>query len=292
MLPLPLLLSLAMPPSDTMTPAVLERFLPPSIDQWTPSESSRIYRGREIFTYIDGAGEVYLAYRFDSVLVQRYARPGQEEILVEIFDMGTSHNAFGVYTYMQGRSPELPIGQAGEYRSGLLCFWRGRYCVYIRIDNENDRAKDAVLAIGKWIAVAIGWDGEKPPILNSLPEGAYDPGSLRYFYRHEILNTHFYVSDGNLFLLDDRTEALLARMKLDGSHLLVVRYPSSGQADSAYESVVTHLLPDAREPGVAKTENGKWTACEKKGGYLVAAFDAATRQNAANAITSVTARLP
>ena len=292
MLPFTLLLVASFTFLDALTTAAMERLLPPSVNQWTPSEPGRIYRGREIFTYIDGAGEVYLAYNFDSVLVQRYTRPGQEEILVEIFDMGSSRNAFGVYSYLQGRGPAVPIGQDGEYKSGLLCFWRDRYCVYVRIDNENGQANDAVLAIGKWIAAAIGKDGGKPEILRHMPEGAYDPPSLRYFYRHEILNTHFYVSDGNLFLLDDSTEAVLVRMKSDGSHLLLAAYPSGEHADSAYLSVLTHLMPDATESGFARTKNGKWSACVKRGHHVVAVFDAVTRQNAADAITSVTTRLP
>ena len=292
MAPFALLVLLSMISSDTPTPAAMDRLLPPSVQQWTPSEPARIYRRREIFTYIDGAGEVYLAYNFDSVLVRRYTRPGQEEILVEIFDMGSSWSAFGVYSYLQGRGPAVPIGQDGEYKSGLLCFWRDRYCVYVRIDNENEQANEAVLAIGEWIAAAIGKDGRKPEILRRMPEGAYDPGSLRYFYRHEILNTHFYVSDGNLFLLDDSTEAVLVRMKSDGSHLLLAAYPSGDHADSAYLSVLTHLMPDATEPGFVRTENRKWSACVKRGNHIIAVFDAATRQTAADAVTSVTTRLP
>jgi len=292
MLPLALLLVASSTFPNALTTPAMERLLPPSVHQWTPSEPGLIYRGREIFTYIDGAGEVYLAYNFDSVLVRRYARPGHEEILVEIFDMGSSENAFGVYSYLQGRGPTVPIGQDGEYKSGLLCFWRDRYCVYARIDNETEQARDAVLAIGKWIAAAIGKDGGKPEILRRIPEGAYDPASLRYFHRHEILNTHVYVSDQNLFLLDDSTDAVLVRLNSDGSHLLLAAYPSGGQADSAHRSVLAHLMPDASEAGFVRARNGKWSACAKRGSYVCAVFDAATRQNAADAITSVTTRLP
>ena len=47
---------------------------------------------------MNGAGEVYLAYGFQRLLVQRYARPNQEEILVEVFDMGYPRNAYGALT--------------------------------------------------------------------------------------------------------------------------------------------------------------------------------------------------
>lgn len=292
MRPFTLLLVVSVTVTEALVTPAMERLLPPSVHQWTPSEPGRVYRGREIFTYIDGAGEVYLAYDFDSVLVQRYARPGQGEILVEIFDMGSPRNAFGVYSYLQGRGPAVPIGQGGEYKNGLLCFWRDRYCVYVRIDSEDDEATGAALALGKGIAGAIGNDGEEPEILRALPEGTYHPGSLRYFHRHEILNTHFYVADDNLFLLGDSTDAVLVRMTRDGSYLLLAAYPSRGQADSAYANVLAHLMPDADGAGAVRTENGKWTACEKHGAYVSAVFDAATEQNAAEAIASVTRGLP
>jgi hypothetical protein len=270
----------------------MQQFLPSSIDGWTVLEPGRLYSGREIFEYMDGAGEVYLAYNFDSLLVQRYSRAGQEEILVEIFDMGLPRNAFGVFTYMLGRGPAVPIGQDGEYKSGLLCFWKDRYCVYIRIEEENDQAKGAVLEIGRRIAAAIATEGRKPILLQCLPGGTYVPESLRYFYRNEILNTHFYVADGNLFLLDDRTEALLVRMKADRSHALVVGYPDDGHADSAYRSVLVHLMHDAGREEVVKMENGKWTACTKQDTYVIAVFDALTKQDAMNTISQFRRRLP
>jgi hypothetical protein len=206
--------------------------------------------------------------------------------------MATSQNAFGVYSYLQGRGAAVPIGQEGEYKDGLLCFWRDRYCVYLRIDRENTEANETVLAMGKRIAAAVGRDGEKPGILQFLPDGSYRPGSLRYFYRHEILNTHLYVADGNLFLLSDRTEAVLVRMNLDGSHVLLVAYPSDAQADAAYRNVLARLMPDATEAGVVRTENGKWTACRVHGRYVTSVFDAAEEKNAVNALTSILTRLP
>lgn len=287
-----LLVPLVMAPPDTLTPAPMQQFLPSSIDGWTVLEPGRLYSGREIFEYMDGAGEVYLAYNFDSLLVQRYSRAGQEEILVEIFDMGLPRNAFGVFTYMLGRGPAVPIGQAGEYKSGLLCFWKERYCVYIRIEEENDQAKGAVLEIGRRIAAAIATEGRKPILLQCLPEETYVPESLRYFYRNEILNTHFYVADGNLFLLDDRTEAVLVRMKSDRSHALLVVYPDDGHADSAYRSVLAHLMHDAGREEFVKTENGKWTACTKQDTYVIAVFDALTKQDAMNTISQFRRRLP
>ena len=267
-------------------------FLPSSIHQWQVSEPPRMYTGEEIFDYIDGAGEIYRAYNFKDLLTQRYAASNQKEILVEIFDMGSSRNAFGVFTYMQGRGPSVRIGQDGEYKNGLLCFWRGKYFVCVMIEKENELAKKAVLELGKMISAAIREDGERPAITHYLPEGEYLSHTLRYFIRHEILNIHFYVADGNVLHLNDETEGVLVRMKEDKSYLVLVSYPDQKHADSAYVDFVTQYMPDAREAGIVETENDKWTACARQKSFVAVVFDARTRDHAMNSLEAVERGLP
>jgi len=270
----------------------MQDLLPSSLHQWKVSEAPLSYPGRSIFDYMDGAGEVYLAYKFEDLLVQRYACPGQEEILVEIYDMGSPRGAFGVFTYMMGRGPTVPIGQDGEYKSGLLCFWRGRYFAYIKIDNENDQAKNAVFELGKWISAAIHEDGERPEILRFLPEGEYHSNTLRYFFRNEILNSHFTVADGNPLLLNDKTEGVLVRMKRDKSTLLLVGYPGQEQADSAYSNFWAQYMPGTRTTGMVKTEEAKWTASMKQNRYVAVVFNAPTEKQAGHTLQTVKRRLP
>ncbi|MCI0473474.1 MAG: hypothetical protein L0Y76_07815, partial [Ignavibacteria bacterium] len=170
----------------------MQKFLPQSIGQWSITEPARFYYGDQIFHYMDGAGEVYLAYKFRDLLVQRYSSPDKKEILVEIFDMGSPANAYGIYTYMQGRGPSVNIGQDGEYKSGLLCFWKSKYFVSIKIEKEEDPAKSVVMDLGIFISDIIKPQAERPSILNYLPDDLYITNSLKYFYRYEILNNHFY----------------------------------------------------------------------------------------------------
>jgi hypothetical protein len=288
----PLLLNLAFAQDQTPLSNPMQDLLPQSILQWRVSEPPRSYPGTRIFEYMDGAGEVYRAYDFKDLLVQRYACPNQEEILVEIFDMRSARNAFGVFTYMKGRGPAVPVGQDGEYKSGLLCFWKGKYFVYTMIDKENDEATKAVLKLGKAISDAIHETGERPPFLQLLPQGEYLPNTLRYFFTHEILNSHFYVADGNPLLLDGTTEGLLVRMKHDKSYLLLIGYPSRGQADSGYTSFLKQYMPRTLEQGIVKTANGKWTACMKQNTSIAIVFDAATRKEATRILNIVKRRLP
>ena len=56
--------------------------LPNTIDVWTRSNSVRIIDSRNIFDYMDGAGELYLAYRFDRLEVYEYT--ADQELLVRL----------------------------------------------------------------------------------------------------------------------------------------------------------------------------------------------------------------
>ena len=290
--PLLLLLTFAMTPSDTLSQSAMQKLLPTSIHSWKASEPARFYSGREVFRYMDGAGEVYLAYGFNRLLVQRYARPNQEEILVEIFDMGRPRSAFGAYTNMQGRGPAVAIGQAAEYKSGLLSFWRGRFFVCVMIDNENEEATKAVLDLGSRISESIGEDGTTPSLLHVLPQELFEPQTLRYFFRHEILNIHFYVADKNIFRLNESTDAVLVRLKSDKSHLLLIQYPSLEEAAAAYADFTKSYMPEAQAKGWIQTENKKWTGCSVHRKYVLAVFDAPALIDAQNLLTTLQRILP
>ncbi|MFH0991462.1 MAG: DUF6599 family protein [bacterium] len=291
MTPLLLLLPLIIAPSDTLSQTAMQKLLPQSLNQWTVSESARAYSGKEIFKYMNGAGEVYLAYGFHRLLVQRYARPGQEEILVELFDMELPRNAFGAFTNMQGRGPAVGIGQDGEYKSGLLTFWKGRFFVCVLVDNENEEVNKTVLEMGKQISAGINEEAVKPVILQLLPQGDVLPGSLRYLYRHEILNLHYYVSDKNLFHLNDKTEAVLVRMQSDKSYLLLIQYPKEGEAEAALAEFTTQYMPDAHGSNVIQTENRKWTGCIRQNTFLLVVFDAGVELKARELLETVRRRL-
>ena len=146
--------------------------------------------------------------------------------------------------------------------------------------------------MGQTISEAIGEDGEKPDILRYLPEGEYLPNTLRYFMRNEILNIHYYVGEGNLLCLNDKTEGILARMRGDKSYLVLIEYPDQEQADSAYSTFVAGYMPETGEEGVVETKPGKWTACAGRSCFVVVVFDASSREQAKRSLETVKGRLP
>lgn len=253
--------------------------LPRQVEGWSAEEEDQVYDGETIFDYIDGAGEVYRSYHMQACLSRSYTTRGGPTIVLDIFDMGSSDDAFGVFTHDREGKP-VEIGQGGLSRPGWLSFWKGRFFVSIYGEDDTGPAARAILRLAELTASRIGETGPEPAILLALPPKGLRPESVRYFHDHMLLNYHYYLSDENILNLTPHTNTLLASYERDGSRalLLLVSYPEEKEAEKAFERVLTHYLPDADHGGIARLENGKWSGTAMKKRLLSVVLDASSRQ--------------
>lgn len=253
---------------------ILGNLLPQEVNGWEAKEKDKLYDPQTIFDYINGAGEVYRSYNFRLLLARRFSKEGQPDIVADLFEMASSKDAFGVFTHgLEGE--DAGVGRESTYEGGLLSFWKGRFYVSLYAEEETEEAKKALFALGKRVASAIEEEGKKPDIIALLPGEALVERSVHYFHNHMILNYHYYVSDENILLLDQETEAALAtyREQNEKFYLLVVHYPEKSEASRAFESFIKIYMPDAKETGLVQTEDGKWTAARVKKDFLVILFN-------------------
>jgi len=253
---------------------------PTEVEGWTPKQPDGFYDGSNLFDYINGGAEVYRSFNVQRVLARQYAKPGEEDILADIFDMGSSQDAFGVYHHDMREGDSAGIGQESEYIRGVLSFWKGRHFVSVLSMDETADSKRAVLALGRAIAQAIREEGPAPDLLRLLPPKGRLPQHLYYFHDQFCLNAHYYVADENLLELGPDTEGVLARYRRakakDGPQwvLAVIRYPSVAKAKKALAGFLKRYLPDADAEGMAQTEDGKWAGVRRDGAVIVGVFDA------------------
>ena len=50
-----------------------------------------------LFDFIDGGAEVYRSFNVQRVVSRRYGRTGAPDLMADLFDMGSSRDAFGAY---------------------------------------------------------------------------------------------------------------------------------------------------------------------------------------------------
>ena len=248
--------------------------LPAEVDGWKKAEPPATYDKTNLFEYIDGGAELYISYNFKTLLAVRYKGQDDEEIVIDIFDMGDSFNAFGVFSHGREREDGL-VGQGSEYGGGLLTFWKGRYYISIMAYPETEEKRGLVLELGRKTAAAIPGEGALPPVLELLPKENLVRDSIRYFHHYIWLNSHFFVANENILQIDDETQAVLAKYKTGDKtlHFLLALYPEPERAKSAGDSFLRHYLPDARN-GMAQLPDGRWTGGLTDGRLLGIVFNA------------------
>ena len=155
--------------------------LPKTIGEWTRQDSVQRIDSTNIFKYMNGAGELYLAYRFNHLEVYEYLAANRENILVELYFMKTADDSFGLLSLDWGGEPVIsndaavrkgtravaPLSRA-FYGRGLLRICSGNIYARIMAYRETPASKEAVISLGR----AIALDRNNPPepkLLNILP---------------------------------------------------------------------------------------------------------------------------
>jgi hypothetical protein len=262
--------------------------LPRQVNGWAVESQDRFFDDKTIFDYIDGSGEVYRAYNLRGCLSRTYSKAGAPAIVLDVFDMGSAADAFGVFTH-DTDGEEVAIGQDSRWRPGWLNFWKDRFFVSITVQEENAAAFGATLELGRQVAARIPKEGPRPKLLEHLPRKGLQVGTIRFLHHPVVLNYHFYLSDENILELSHRTDAVLATYPGESgdARLLLVQYPDVKTARTAVENVRRHYLPDADADGMARLENGKWAAARLRDRRLVMVLEATRRETAVNLLQAL-----
>jgi hypothetical protein len=256
--------------------------MPSEAGAWKWDKKDMRYDSKTIFSYMDGAAELYLAYGFTNLTVRRFEKSSQPPITVELYEMTSSEDAYGVFSY-EHQDEAAGIGQGSEFGGGLLRFWKGKYFVSIYAEGEGQEVESAILEMGRATANSITSVGAEPKLVSLIPGkdlGLVDK-SLRYLKSHVLLNQRFFIAHQNILNLNRKTEAVLAQYLQDNqkAQLLLIRYPDSKEAGDAYQSFMKVYLPDAGGKGRLRTEDKKWTFARQRNEFIIIVFSAATEDS-------------
>jgi hypothetical protein len=262
---------------------------PQQVDGWKWDGQEKIYDPRTIFDYIDGAGELYLSYHFQKLKVCRFTRAGQGDLTAEVYDMGSSRDAYGIFSF-ERQDEEAGIGQGSEFGGGLLRFWKGKFFVSVYAEGEGPGLPEVILNLGHSIARAMTSEGPRPEIIEILPgaEQGLQERSIRYLHSHVTLNQRFFIATQNILLLGPKTEAVLAQY-VQGqkkSHLLLVRYPTEEEGKKGWQSFKKAYMPDASKDRI-ETEDKKWTMGKQQGSMVIIMFGAPREKEGQELIQAV-----
>ncbi len=222
---------------------------------WELTEPVNVYAGKKLYDSIDGAADRFFQYDFREQYVATYSRQDADgRIQVEVYDMGTPDDAFGIFTCHDNiMSRHAKIGLAAVVSDINLDFCQGKYFMrLLAFDFDGGQAEQPLRDLAETIARNITPASGRPELVQRLPEGIVE-GTVLYFHAWPILNERRYVADENVLNLNEKTNAVLAAytsqdqktedmtFKLAKDVMFLIEYPSGEDARAARTDYITNL---------------------------------------------------
>src|SRR4030066_1677191 len=153
--------SSAATPLDSLIP---KRDLPGG---WVLIHGPQIYNKKTLFEHINGQAELYLKYGFrQSVFaIYQYKEKAQNQIEVDIYDMGNVVQAFGVFSRFRNEDRPGGFGLDSYLDDHTALFYKGKFFVLLYATESNP---DSLRQFSKLISSKI--------LNSSLP-----PKEISYF---------------------------------------------------------------------------------------------------------------
>lgn len=153
----------------------------PAIDGWAIVKEGTVYTPDNLWDFIDGAAELYLAYGFVDLNIAEYRKPGVADIRVELYRHKSTPDAFGIYS--QERNPEyrfIDIATEGYTEEGVLNFLCGIYYVKISTHQQGEVVRTATLSIGREVERHLKQKTGWPSPLALFPKAGKEMRSESY----------------------------------------------------------------------------------------------------------------
>jgi hypothetical protein len=225
--------------TTTQAPVDLARVFPGEnfIPGWEVAQKVETYDREHLFNLVDGQADSFFIYGFEKVAVARYQNDARAVLNVEIWQLATYADAYGLFSASRTGSA-VSIGNGGDTDPGRrLAFWQNRYFVSLSVDQLV--ADGAIHEFAKAIAGNLPTGGETPAIVNQLPPSGLDGDTSIFFHEEMSIQMKVWLGGENLLGLSQETNGVLGQYKLGNlpARLMLIEYPTSSQAAKALEAL-------------------------------------------------------
>ena len=219
-------------------------FFPASgaISGWSTTGELMTYNQQNLFDLVDGQSDSFFVYGFEQVSVQRYQDSLGQKLSVEVWQLASEDDAYGLFTASRAGTP-VSIGNQGDGDPGLrLIFWQSRY--YVHVNANQDLPDDLIMGFAKAVSSALHKGGTPPALVKQLPQQDLEVGSEIYFHQEISIQSEVWLGGSNLLGLGPETQGVVARYTVNGQpgHLLLVAYPTVEKATSGLKALQTSQL--------------------------------------------------
>ncbi|MDZ7261306.1 MAG: hypothetical protein ONB05_04280 [candidate division KSB1 bacterium] len=139
---------------------------------WSWEKKPFHYYPHNLYEYIDGQVELYLAYDFKEVVAVNYilGNDPNKSITLDIYDQGTPLNAFGLFSvYRSPQSQTKEIGTEATVSDFHIRFYQDRYLVDLNASEANQEMTAAMEKIALLVSKNMATPAIPPEELKLLP---------------------------------------------------------------------------------------------------------------------------
>ncbi|MCA1902032.1 MAG: hypothetical protein LDL53_07410 [Candidatus Hydrogenedens sp.] len=181
--------------------------IPDKIGSWTKEQKVLEFSPDNLFDYIDGDADRYLPYNFQKLNVLFYRNDSNPEksIEVQIYQMATHLEAFGIYSVHRDRNKNVfPYGEDGFIGENQAMFYQTRYFVKL-ITQHTQNAKSDLELFGKEISGLLPRSEDTIPELSCMDQSNKIPRSECYLAKDVLAQSFLPRGTTTLFKIGDKT---------------------------------------------------------------------------------------
>lgn len=255
------------------------QFLPIEINGWKAEQSDRLFDNETLYDYIDGSAEMFLSFGYSKVFNRFYSRVNQPDIIVDIFYMNSSYDAFGVFTHSVGKI-ENEFGQQSQQTEGAIIFWKSNYYVSILCHPETPESKETISKLAGTIDNSIIETGPLPEVISYIPKENLVEESVRYFRHYNWINSHTFISNDNILNVEQNTHGILARYlnENETAVFLLIMYSDETSALSALNKFVESYNEKVIPNQIQQSKNNLWFGIKRIKNFVAAIFESSSKE--------------
>ena len=232
-----------------------------AVPGWAPVDEVQVFDSDSLYDLVNGQADSFFVYGFEQVHVQTYENAGGGLLRIEIWQLDTASNAYGLYTMLRS-GESVAIGNSGDADPGRrVDFWQDR--TFVRVFSFAPENAATLEMFAAQVSSALPPGGQRPPLMERLPEEGLVEDSEVFFHQETSIQDHLWLGGQNLLSLGAETDGVLARYLFHdvGVWLLLVEYPGDAAAAAALERLAASELDNV-------------SAVAAEGGLLGAVFGA------------------
>jgi hypothetical protein len=204
---------------------------------WSAVGEVEVFGPENLYDLVDGQADSFFVYAFREVAVQTYEGARGATVRVEVWELGTPADAFGLFTTFRAGNP-VAVGSGGDSDPGRrLDYWQDHF--FVRISSVSSLGDDILHTFAETVSDVLPAGGEPPPIVAFLPQEGMVEHSEVFFHQEISIQDYLWLGGQNLLALSAETNGVLARYDTGGAvaTVLLVQYPDSKVAASALEAL-------------------------------------------------------